>query len=156
MYSLCSKLFTNYTLTIHWGVQNPTQNGAQTLHKTLHTKLYILFFEHESCEGSKCAVSCGDASRFTAKIFHTQGGFSVLTLLAFGDEKYYICTEIWEEPRLPPFFVTFPLKSGVLEAHPGKICLPLVFLCLPLIWIWGRQSKTARREGKIGRRKVFR
>ena len=32
MYSLCSKLYTNYTLTIHWGVQNPTQNGAQTLH----------------------------------------------------------------------------------------------------------------------------
>ena len=40
----------------------------------------------------------------------------------------------------PLFFVTFPLKSGILEAHPGKIR--------------GRQSKTARREGKIGRRKV--
>ena len=34
---------------------------------------------------------------------------------------YYICIEIWEEPRLPPFFVTFPLKSGILEAHPGKL-----------------------------------
>ena len=34
MYSLCSKLYTNYTLTIHWSVQNPTQNGTQTLHKT--------------------------------------------------------------------------------------------------------------------------
>ena len=87
--------------------------------------------------------------------FHTQGGFSVLTLLAFGDEMYYICTEIWEEPRLPPFFVTFPLKSGVLEAHPGKICLPLVFLCLPQILIRGRQRKIMRRVGKIGRRKVF-
>ena len=74
----------------------------------------------------KCVVICGDASRFTAKIFHTQGSFSVLTLLAFGDEKYYICTEIWEEPRLPPFFVTFPLKSGILGAHLGKICLPLI------------------------------
>ena len=68
---------------------------------------------------------------------------------------YYICTEIWEEPRLPPFFVTFPLKSGVLEAHPVKICLPLVFLCLPQILIRGRQRKIMRREGKIGRRKVF-
>ena len=68
-----------------------------------YTKLYILFFEHESCEGSKCVVSCGDASRFTSKIFHTQGGFSVLTLLAFGNEMYYICIEIWEEPRLPLF-----------------------------------------------------
>ena len=77
-----------------------------------YTKLYILFFEHESCEGSKCVVSCGDASRFTSKIFHTQGVISVLTLLAFGDEMYYICIEIWEEPRLPPFFVTFPLKTG--------------------------------------------
>ena len=48
-----------------------------------------------------------------SKIFHTQSGFSVLTLLAFGDEMYYICIEIWEEPRLPPFFVTFPLKSGI-------------------------------------------
>ena len=61
-----------------------------------------------------------------SKIFHTQGGFSVLTLLAFGDEMYYICTEIWEEPRLPPFFVTFPLKTGFLGALPGKICLPLI------------------------------
>ena len=52
-------------------------------------------------------------SRIPSHIFHTQGGFSVLTLLAFGDEMYYICTEIWEEPRLPPFFVTFPLKSGI-------------------------------------------
>ena len=91
-----------------------------------------------------------------SKIFHTQGGFSVLTLLAFGDEKYYICTEIWEEPRLPPFFVTFPLKSGILEAHPGKICLPLILICLPLVLIRGRQRKIMRREGKIGRRKVFR
>ena len=48
-----------------------------------------------------------------SKIFHTQRPFSVLTLLAFGDEMYYICIEIWEEPRLPPFFVTFPLKSGI-------------------------------------------
>ena len=88
-------------------------------------------------------------------IFHTQRPFSVLTLLAFDDEMYYICTEIWEEPRLPPFFVTFPLKSGILGAHPGKICLPLIFLCLPLVLIRGRQSKTARRVGKIGRRKVF-
>ena len=47
------------------------------------------------------------------KIFHTQGVISVLTLLAFADEKYYICIEIWEEPRLPLFFVTFPLKSGI-------------------------------------------
>ena len=70
----------------------------------------------------------------TQNIFHTQSPFSVLTLLAFGYEKYYICTEIWEEPRLPPFFVTFPLKTGVLEAHPGKIM---------------------RRVGKIGRQKVF-
>ena len=81
------------------------------MHKP-YTKLYILFFEHESCEGSKCAVSCGDVSRFTSKIFHTQGGFSVLTLLAFGNEMYYICIEIWEEPQLPPFFVPFPLKTG--------------------------------------------
>ena len=37
------------------------------------------------------------------KFFHTQGVISDLTLLAFGDEMYYICTEIWEEPRLPLF-----------------------------------------------------
>ena len=55
----------------------------------------------------------------------------------------------------PPFFRHFPFKIGDLEAHPGKICLPLIFLCLPQILIRGRQSKTARREGKIGRRKVF-
>ena len=55
----------------------------------------------------------------------------------------------------PPFFRHFPFKIGDLEAHPGKICLPLIFLCLPQILIRGRQSKTARRIGKIGRRKVF-
>ena len=80
----------------------------------------------------------------------------VLTLLAFGDEKYYICIEIWEEPRLPPFFVTFPLKTGGLGAHPGKISLPLIFISLPLIFISLPLSKTKRRVGKIWRRKVFR
>ena len=55
----------------------------------------------------------------------------------------------------PPFFRHFPFKIGDLEAHPGKICLPQIFLCLPQILIRGRQSKTARRVGKIGRRKVF-
>ena len=88
-------------------------------------------------------------------IFHTQRPFSVLTLLAFGDEKYYICTEIWEEPRLPPFFVTFPLKTGILGAHPGKICLPLILICLPQIFLSLPLSKTKRRVGKIWRRKVF-
>ena len=52
-------------------------------------------------------------SKRLQNIFHTQRPFSVLTLLAFGYEMYYICIEIWEEPRLPPFFVTFPLKSGI-------------------------------------------
>ena len=88
-------------------------------------------------------------------IFHTQRPFSVLTLLAFGDEKYYICIEIWEEPRLPPFFVAFPLKTGILGAHPGKICLPLILICLPQIFLSLPLSKTKRRVGKIWRRKVF-
>ena len=68
---------------------------------------------------------------------------------------YYICIEIWEEPRLPPFFVTFPLKSGDLEAHPGKIRGRQRKIRGRQRKIRGRQSKTARREGKIGRRKVF-
>ena len=85
-------------------------------------------------------------------LFHTQRPFSVLTRLAFGDEKYYICTEIWEEPRLPPFFVTFPLKTGILGAHLGKICLPLILICLPQIFLSLPLSKTKRRVGKIRRR----
>ena len=55
----------------------------------------------------------------------------------------------------PPFFCHFPFKNGDFGALLGKICLPLIFLCLPQILIRGRQRKTARREGKIGRRKVF-
>ena len=55
----------------------------------------------------------------------------------------------------PPFFRLFPFKIGDLEAHPGKICLPLILICLPLVLIRGRQRKIMRREGKIGRRKVF-
>ena len=35
----------------------------------------------------------------------------------------------------PPFFVTFPLKSRILEAHPGKIR--------------GRQRKIRGRQSKI-------
>ena len=88
-------------------------------------------------------------------LFHTQRPFSVLTLLAFGAEKYYICTEIWEEPRLLPFFVTFPLKTAILGAHPGKICLPLILICLPQIFLSLPLSKTKRRVGRIWRRKVF-
>ena len=62
----------------------------------------------------------------------------------------------------PPFFVTFPLKTGILGAHPGKICLPQIFLSLPQIFLSLPQiflslplSKTKRRVGKIWRRKVF-
>ena len=55
----------------------------------------------------------------------------------------------------PPFFRHFPFKIGDLEAHPEKLCLPLIFLCLPLVQIRGRQRKTMCRVGKIGRRKVF-
>ena len=107
-------------------------------------------------KGGCLSFKAARAASSPQNIFHTQRPFSVLTLLAFGDEKYYICTEIWEEPRLPPFFVTFPLKTGVLGAHPGKICLPLILICLLLILIRGRQRKIMRRVGKIGRRKVFR
>ena len=56
----------------------------------------------------------------------------------------------------PPFFRHFPFKIGDLEAHPRKICLPLILICLPLVLIRGRQRKIMRREGKIGRWKVFR
>ena len=69
---------------------------------------------------------------------------------------YYICTEIWEEPRLPPFFVTFPLKSGDLGAHPGKIRGRQRKIRGRQRKIRGRQRKIMRRVGKIGRRKVFR
>ena len=55
----------------------------------------------------------------------------------------------------PPFFRHFPFKNGDFGAHPGKICLPLIFICLPQILIRGRQRKTMCRVGKIGRRKVF-
>ena len=33
----------------------------------------------------------------------------------------------------PPFFRHFPFKIGDLEAHPGKICLPLILISLLLI-----------------------
>ena len=55
----------------------------------------------------------------------------------------------------PPFFRHFPFKNGDFGAHPGKICLPLIFICLPQILIRGRQRKIMRRVGKIRRRKVF-
>ena len=55
----------------------------------------------------------------------------------------------------PPFFRHFPFKNRDLGAHPGKICLLLILICLPLILICLPLSKTKRRVGKIGRRKVF-
>ena len=55
----------------------------------------------------------------------------------------------------PPFFRHFPFNNAVLGAHPGKICLLLIFLCLLLFLFIVRQRKIARRVGKIGRRKVF-
>ena len=90
-----------------------------------------------------------------SNIFHTQGDISVLTLLAFDDEMYYICIEIWEEPRLLLFFRHFPFKIGDLEAHPGKIRGRQRKIRGRQRKIWGRQRKTMRQIGKIGRRKVF-
>ena len=34
---------------------------------------------------------------------------------------YYICIEIWEEPRLLLFFVIFPLKSGIYKRIREKL-----------------------------------
>ena len=71
-------------------------------------------FPNDEADGMHLYREKGESFLQSAsKIFHTQRPFSVLTLLALGDEMYYICIEIWEEPRLPPFFVTFPLKSGI-------------------------------------------
>ena len=69
---------------------------------------------------------------------------------------YYICTEIWEEPRLPPFFVTFPLKTGVLGAHIRKTrCASRKNWVRIQEKLGAHPGKTARRVGKITRRKVF-
>ena len=99
----------------------PAKMAAQAAAPEAYTFLKMKQTAYTSTEKRGLSLLHTDSNTF-----HTQRPVSVLTLLAFGDEMYYICTEIWEEPRLLPFFVTFPLKSGVLGALPGKICLPLI------------------------------
>ena len=57
MYSLCFKLYTNYTQTLHWGVSNPTLRAFKTLHSERSqnytrsgTQTLHFVFEHESRE----------------------------------------------------------------------------------------------------------
>ena len=128
MYSLCFKPYTNYTQNLTLQPRNPTLRVKESKRqrvkesKRQREEEWKRGREELSLEGytvSKSAYHNGQtACTSTEKrglsflqslqnIFHTQSPFSVLTLLAFGDEMYYICTEIWEEPRLPPFLSLF-------------------------------------------------
>ena len=56
----------------------------------------------------------------------------------------------------PPFFRHFPFKIGVLGAHPGKSrCASRKNWVRIQEKLGAHPGKTARRVGKIGRRKVF-
>ena len=44
MYSLCFKLYTNYTQTLHWGVQNPTQRAFAKLYTKRNTNPTFCFW----------------------------------------------------------------------------------------------------------------
>ena len=59
MYSLRFKVYTKYTQTIHWGVQNPTQRAFKTLHSERSrnytrsgTQTYILFLNTNQTNGT--------------------------------------------------------------------------------------------------------
>ena len=92
---------------------------------------------------------------FFIQIFpHPRRFFGFNTSCFWQRKVLYLCRDMGGASA-PPFFRHFPFKIGDLGAHPEKICLPLIFICLPQILIRGRQSNIMRRVGKIGRRKVF-
>ena len=117
MYSLCFKLYTNYTLnptlnptqrafqTLHWGVSNPTQNPARNL---------MLKFEKPFPLGR------GWGRLPPQKSNNFEPFFSDLILTFLTSENTF---------RLP----ILPTRR-------------IILLCLPLIKIWGRQIKIRGRQ----------
>ena len=164
-----------YTAT----VQNPTQRAFRTLHsnrskpytasvrETIHEaerKPCILFWTRNKRMERMNANESSVTNVTNVKQEMTIGGeqlfphptpFFGFNTSCFWRWKVLYLYRDMGGASAPPFFRHFPFKNRNLEAHPVKICLPLIFLCLPQILIRGRQSKTARRIGKIGRRKVF-
>ena len=65
MYSLHSKPYTNYTQNYTLRRSKPNTKHRKEPAQEPYTEPCILFFEHESCEGSKCVVCCDGVSRCT-------------------------------------------------------------------------------------------
>ena len=191
MYSLCFKLYTNYTQNL---TLNPTRRAFKTLHNERSqnytrsgTQTIHFVFEHESREWNlegEWSEWCESYVTFVTNVTNVSNVSNVRNvkreMTIGGDATRHSCAPLQKSNNFEPFFsdltltfLTFrntfrlpilPIRRIVFLCLPQiflclpqiLLCLPLIFLCLPLIKIRGRQRKTARREGKIGRRKVFR
>ena len=153
MYSLCSKPYTNYTQNLTLQPQNPTLRDKESKRqrvkesKRQREEEWKRGREELSLEGytvSKSAYHNGE----TACTSTEKRGLSFLQSLQFfpHPRRYFGFNTscFWRRNVLylyrdmggasaPPFFRHFPFKIGDLEAHPGKICLPLILISLLLI-----------------------
>ena len=148
VYSLCFKLYTNYTQTLHWGVQNPTLRRSRpytaSVRKTIHEaehKPYILFLNTNLANGTnerewivrnECNVRdernerCSLFGRllikwtFFIQLFPHPTPFFGFNTSCFWRWKVLYLYRDMGGASAPPFFRHFPFKIGDFRSASGK------------------------------------
>ena len=154
MYSLCFKLCTNYTQTLHWGVSNPTQRAFKTLHSERSqnytrsgTQTLHFVFEHESREWNLEREWSESYVTFVTNVSNVTNVKQEMVI--GGDALRHSCAPFRHSFPLPQksnnferFFSDLTLTFLTFENTFRLPILPsrrAVFLCLPLIKIRRRQ-----------------
>ena len=154
MYSLCFKLYTNYTLN---HTLNPTQQASKTLHNERSqnytrsgTQTLHFVFEHESREWSEWSESYVTFVTNVTNVTNVSNVRNVKQEMAIGgDATRHSCAPLQKSNNFERIFsdstLTF-LTSGNTFRLPILPTRRIIFLCLPQNKIRGRQIKIRGRQ----------
>ena len=173
MYSLCFKLYTNYTQnptlnptrraskTLHWGVSNPTFCFWTRMERMERIVRYVCNERNERNERDERKTGNGNR-RWRASSLRL---FLSLTLWLLDSLTLWLLDSLTLPFSFPPtrHFCKPPKKSNNFErifsdstltflTYRNTSRLPIlpirhiILLCLPLIKIWGRQIKIRGRQ----------
>ena len=163
MYSLCFKLYTNYTQTLHWGVQNPTQRVFAKLYTKRNTNPTFCFWTrivHEWNLEGEWSEWCESYVTFVTNVTYFTNVRNVKQEMAIGGDATRHSCAPFRHSFPPPqksnnferffsdstlTFLTFentsrlpilPIRRIVFLCLPQiLLSLPQIFLCLPLIFL---------------------
>ena len=126
MYSLCSKLYTNYTQTIHWSVQNPTR------------KVGVNPTQNATWKRSKPCTKRSANPALQRRAIYLGAHLSEIRRRPLQKSNNF-------ERFFSDLTLTFLTYRNTFHL-PILPTRRIIFSCLLLIKIWGRQRKTRGRQ----------